>query len=67
VADHPPYLFDRNWVEPAWVEDEKKRKTPSASSGTALAALPTCSAESSVAIHHSAKICWKDRGSRDDG
>ena len=66
AAHHPPYLFDRNWVDFSCIADNaKKGKTPSASSGTARAALHP-SAESSVVIHQCVKIWWKDRWFRDE-
>ena len=40
---------------------------PSASSDIGRPASCLFSAESSVFIHQSAKICWKDRGARDEG
>jgi len=48
------------------MEDEKKGKMPSASSDIGRPASCLFSAESSVFIHQSAKICWKDRKAIDE-
>ena len=48
------------------MEDEKTGKMHSASSDIGRPASCLFPAESSIFIHQSAKICWKDRGTIDE-